>query len=56
MFNMAKGCRAECEDGGAYLGIRNNLDAEDIGKTRPAIVTKSAEDQILSFLVEDEDS
>ena len=52
MFDMTESRGAECEDGGAYLGIGDNLDAEDIGETRPAVITKCTEYQVLPFLIE----
>ncbi len=56
MFDMAEGCGAEGEYRGAYLGIRDDLDAEDVGEAGSAIVSKGTEDEILAFLVEDEDA
>lgn len=31
------------------------MDSEDIGKARAAVVAKSAENQVLAFLIEDKD-
>lgn len=53
---MAEGCRAKRENGGAYLGVGDDLDAEDVGKARAAVVAKGAKDEVLALLVEDEDS
>lgn len=53
---MTECCRAEREDGGADLCIGYHLDAEDVGEAGPAVVAKGAEDEILAFLVEDEDA
>lgn len=55
MFDMAEGCRAECEDWRADLRIGDDLDAKDVGKAGAAVVAKSPKDEILAFLVEDED-
>jgi hypothetical protein len=51
---MAEGGAAEREDGRADLGVADDLDAEDIGETRAAVVAKRTEDQVLALLVENE--
>lgn len=56
MLDMAEGGRAQGQDGRADLGIGDDLDAKDVGQTRTAVVAKGTEDEILAFLVEDEDS
>jgi len=53
---MAKGGGAKGEDGRAYLGVGDDLNAEDIGKSRAAVVAEGAKDEVLTFLVEDENS
>ena len=53
---MAEGGGAEGEDGRAHLGIRNDLDAEDVGEARAAVVAEGAENEVLALLVEDEDA
>ena len=56
MLEVAEGRRAEREDGRADLCVRNDLDAEDVGEAGPAVRAEGAEDEIFSFLVEDEDA
>ncbi len=53
---MAEGCAAESEDGGADLGVRDDLDAEDVCEAGAAVVAKGAEDEVFALLVEDEDA
>ena len=55
MFDVTKGRRTECKDGGAHLGVRYDLDPEDVGEPWPAVVSEGAEYQILALLVEDQD-
>ncbi len=52
---MAKGGGTKGEDGRADLGIGDDLDAEDVGEAGAAVVAEGAKDEILAFLVEDED-
>ena len=54
MLDMAEGCRSECENRRANLCIGDDLDAEDVCEPWTAIISKGAEDEILAFLVEDE--
>lgn len=54
VLDMAKGRAPERQDGRPHLGIGDDLDAEDVGKARPAVVAKGAEDEVLALLVEDE--
>jgi hypothetical protein len=56
VLDMAKGGAAKGQDGRADLGVADDLDAEDIGKARTAVVAKRPEDQVLALLVEDEDA
>ena len=56
VLNMAESCRAQGQDGRPDLGVRDDLNAKDISKARAAILSKGAEDQILPFLIEDEDT
>jgi hypothetical protein len=53
---MAEGGRAERQDGRAHLGVGDDLDAEDVGEARAAVVAEGAEDEVLALLVEDEDA
>ncbi|KAK5632863.1 hypothetical protein RRF57_008577 [Xylaria bambusicola] len=53
---MAEGGAAEGQDGGADLRVRDDLDAEDVGKARAAVVAKGAEDEVLALLVEYQDA
>lgn len=54
VLDMAERGAAEGEDGRADLGVADDLDAEDIGEARAAVVAKRAEDKVLALLVEDE--
>lgn len=56
VLDVAEGGAAEGEDGRPDLGVRDDLDAEDVGETGPAVVPKGAEDEVLALLVEDEDA
>ncbi len=56
VLDMAEGGAAEGEDGRSHLGVADDLDSEHVGESRSAIVAEGPEDQVLAFLVEDEDS
>jgi hypothetical protein len=56
VLDMAKGRASERQDRRPHLGVGDDLDAEDVGKARPAVVAKGAEDEVLALLVEDEHS
>ena len=56
MLDMAKGRRAESEDGRADLGIGDDLYAEHICKAGSTIVAKGAEDEVLALLIEDQNA
>ena len=53
MLDMAEGRGAESEDGGADLGVGDDLNAEDVGEAGAAVVAEGAEDEVFAFLVED---
>lgn len=53
---MTEGCGAESKDGRADLSIGDDLDAEDVGKAGAAVVAKGAKDEVLTFLIEDENA
>jgi hypothetical protein len=53
---MAEGGRAERQDGRAHLGVGDDLDAEDVGEARAAVVAEGAEDEVLALLIEDKDA
>lgn len=53
---MAEGRAAEREDRRPDLHVGDDLDAEDVGEARAAVVPEGAEDEVLAFLVEDEDA
>ena len=55
MLDMAKGGRAKRKDGRAYLGVGDDLDSEDVGKSRAAIIAEGTKNEILALLIEDED-
>lgn len=56
MLHMAEGSRPERKDRRADLRVRDDLDAEDIGQSWAAVITKSAEDEVLALLIEYENS
>lgn len=56
MFDVAEGRAAEREDGRADLRVRDDLDAEDVGQSGSAVVSKRAKYEVLALLVEDQDS
>jgi hypothetical protein len=56
VLDMAEGGAAEGQDGRADLGVADDLDAEHVGKSRAAVIAEGPEDQVLAFLVEDENS
>lgn len=56
MPHMAKGRLAKRQQRRADLGVGNNLDAKDVGEARAAVAAEGAEDEVLAFLVEDEDA
>ncbi|KAL8288318.1 hypothetical protein RB601_004651 [Gaeumannomyces tritici] len=49
---MAEGGAAQRQDGRADLGVGDDLDAEDVGEARAAVVAEGAEDQVLALLVD----
>lgn len=53
---MAKGRAAQGQDRRTDLRIGDDLDAEDVGEARATVVAKGPEDEVLAFLVEDEDA
>lgn len=54
VLDMAKGRASERQDGRPHLGVGDDLDAKDVGKARPAVVAKGAEDEVFALLIEDE--
>lgn len=56
MLDMAESCRAQRQYRRSDLRIGYDLYAKDISQSGAAIVAKGAEDQVLPFLVEDEDA
>lgn len=56
MFNVTECGRTECEDRTSDLRIGDDLDAEDVCEAWTAVISKGAEDEILAFLIENEDS
>jgi hypothetical protein len=56
MSRVAEGGASESENWRANGGVRDDLDAEDICKTGAAVGSKGSEDEILAFLVEDENA
>lgn len=53
---MAERRASKRQDGRAHLGIRDDLDAKDIGESGSAVVAEGAENEVLALLVEDEDA
>jgi hypothetical protein len=56
MFNMAKCRRAQRKDWRSYLGVGYNLDTEDVGEPRAAVVSESAKYEVLALLIEYENT
>jgi hypothetical protein len=56
MSRVAESGASESEDGGAYGGVGNDLDAEDFCEAWAAVWAKGAKDEIFAFLIEYEDS
>lgn len=56
MLDMAERGGAQSQDGRANQRVGDDLDAEDVGETRAAVVAEGAKDEVLALLVEDEDS
>ena len=56
MFDMAESGRAERKDWGADLSIGDDLYAKDIGEAGSTVITKGTEDEVFTFLIEDEDT
>lgn len=55
VLDMAERCTSERQDRGADLRVGNDLDAEDVCKPRTAVLSKCAEDEVLTLLIEEED-
>lgn len=55
VLDMAEGSRAQGKDRRADLRIGDDLDAEDVGKTRATIAAEGAENQVLALLIKDQD-
>ena len=53
---MAEGGGAEGEDRGADGRVGDDLDAEDVGEAGAAVLAVGAEDEVLAFLVEDQEA
>lgn len=56
MLHMAESRRAQGQYRRADRRIGDNLDSEDVGEAGTAIVAEGAEDEVLAFLVEDENA
>ena len=56
MADVAEGSAAEGEERGAYLGIADDLDAEDVCEAWTAVLSKSTEDEVLPLLIKDQDA
>lgn len=56
VLHMTERCAAEREDGRADLRVRDDLDAKDVREAGAAVLTEGAEDEVLTFLIEDEDA
>lgn len=53
MFDMAESCASKGKDRRADLGVRDYLDAEDVGETGTAVVAEGAEYEVFALLIED---
>jgi hypothetical protein len=56
MLDMAEGGAAEGQDGRTNLRVRDDLDAENIGEARSAVVPEGTEDEVLALLIEDQNA
>lgn len=56
VLDMAESGRAKRQDGRAYLSIRDDLDAKDVGQAWAAVRPEGAENQVLALLVEEQDA
>jgi hypothetical protein len=56
VLDMAECGGTESQDGRADQRVGDDLDAEDIGETRAAVVAEGAKDEVLALLIEDEDT
>jgi hypothetical protein len=53
MLDMAEGCGSQGKNRTPDLGVRDDLNAEDVCKSWSTVGTKRAKDEILAFLIED---
>lgn len=53
---MAERRGSQRQNGRADLGVGDDLDAEDIGEARAAVIAEGAEDEVFAFLVEDKNT
>jgi hypothetical protein len=53
---MAECGASEGEDRRADVGIRDDLDTEDVGEAGAAVGSEGAKDEVFAFLVEDQDA
>ena len=51
---MAEGGGAQRQYWGPYLWIRYDLNPKNVRKAGPAVIPIGAEDEVLAFLIEDE--
>ena len=56
MSDVTETCAAEREKRTADHGVRDDLDAEDIGQSWATIIAKRSKDQIFPFLIENQDA
>ena len=56
VFDVAEGRGAQGQDRGPHGGVGDDLDAEDVGEAGAAVLAVGAEDEVLAFLVEDQEA
>ncbi len=56
VLDMTEGCRSKRKNRRADLRIGDDLDPENVGQAWSAVISESAKDEVLAFLVEYKDS
>ncbi|TLD10525.1 hypothetical protein PgNI_06578 [Pyricularia grisea] len=56
MLDMAKGSASECQDRRPGFPSADDLNAEDIGKARAAVISEAAKDEVFTFQVKKKDA
>jgi hypothetical protein len=56
MSRVAEGGASESKNWRANGGVRDDLDAEDVSEAGATVGSKGSEDEILAFLIEDQNA